>query len=411
MFAKDKNTYSLLGYNLPLLIAFLLPFGINTSVIILLWVICFFLFQEFKTSIKNIFSNKWSYVLITFFLIHAIGYFFSDNKTLALTAIERKLTFFAFPFLFFSSNYSSINVKKVIISFVSGSFLVIMICLFRAFYLYLFQGYNSFFYSEFAYFMHPSYMAMYLIQSQLIIMIFYKEWLGHLKNLNFKIGFMSLVFIVGIFLCSSKMGLITAVLLLPTTLIVILYHKGFKKSIIGLLITLIVALPVSYKLFPNPYARLKVAATVATSPNEINKEEVESTAVRILIWKEAINIIKNNFVFGVTPGDENDVLCKAYRDNGLTGALNKQLNAHNQYLQTFIATGVIGFLLLCMMTFGALIYGFIRKNYLLVLFSCMAILNFMVESILQSQAGFVFFVFFFCILVRYNLSKLSSNNS
>ena len=95
----------------------------------------------------------------------------------------------------------------------------------------------------------------------------------------------------------------------------------------------------------------------------------------------------------------------------MTGALKKKLNAHNQFLQTFIGTGIIGFLLLLSITLGAIIKGFINKNYLLILFSLLMILNFLVESMLQAQAGFIFFVFFFCILIRYNFSTDSFNQS
>ena len=91
-------------------------------------------------------------------------------------------------------------------------------------------------------------------------------------------------------------------------------------------------------------------------------------------------------------------------------SLRKKLNAHNQFLQTFIGTGLLGFALLLMMTVGGLIYGFVKRNYILILFSVLMIFNFLVESMLQAQAGFVFFVFFFCLLSYYNLSKLSKTH-
>jgi len=42
---------------------------------------------------------------------------------------------------------------------------------------------------------------------------------------------------------------------------------------------------------------------------------------------------------------------------------------------------------------------------LLSLFSVLMILNFLVESMLQAQAGFIFFVFFICLFLQYNFSK------
>lgn len=411
MLAKFKHTYLHLGYNLPLLIAFLLPFGINYAIFIIIWIISFFAFDNVKAGLQRMHQNKWSYVLLAFFFIHVLGYFFSINKQAALNAIEIKLSFLAFPILIFASNYNHLQVKKIITSFVSGCILASVINIFRAFFLYYFQDFNAFFYSEFSYFMHPSYFAMYLVFAQLIVLLFYPNWLSHLSNLNIKIGFMSVIFLTTIFLCSSKMGLITAFLLIPLTFFVILYKQGYTKVIIGLVVSFILCIGIAYKLFPMPFERIKTAVRVTESSETIDKKDAESTAVRILIWKESVKLIEQNLIFGTTAGDANDRLVQSYEKEGLSGALIKKLNAHNQFLQTFIGTGIIGFVVLLLMTVGALIYGFIKKNYILVLFSALCIFNFLVESMLQAQAGFIFFVFFFCILTQYNLSKPLSNNS
>ena len=410
MLNKFKHIYFSAGYNIPLIISFLLPFGINYAIFIIMWAVCFFAFDDVKKGLQRMTQNTWSYVLLLFFFIHVLSYFFSINKTDALNAIEIKLSFFAFPVLIYSSNYNDIQIKKIIISFVSGCVLVSVINIFRACFLYFFQDFNAFFYSEFSYFMHPSYFAMYLIFAQLIIILFYPKWLSHLSNLNIKIGFMSMIFLITIFLCSSKMGLITAFLLLPLTLSVVLYHKGYQKIIIGLLIGLIVLIGLAYKLFPTPFERMKQAFKVTSSAQKIDKTDVESTAVRILIWKESIKLIENNVMFGTSVGDANDKLIEAYKLEGLEGALIKKLNAHNQFLQTFIGTGIIGFVLLLLMTIGALIYSFVKKNYILSLFSILIIFNFLVESMLQAQAGFIFFAFFFCILAQYNFHKLNKTS-
>lgn len=402
-----KNIYALFGYHFPLLIAFFLPFGINQSIVVMLWAICFLASGNLKKNIAAVFENKWSYVFISFFLLQVISYFFSDNKPSALHAIEIKLSFLAFPILMFSTHYDDVNIKKIVISFVSGCFLASLLCVFRAFYLYYFENINAFFYTDFSYFMHPSYFAMYLILAQLLVMLYYKNWLGHLSNLNFKIGCISLMFIISIFLCSSKMGLITAILFLPITLFTSLYKSGYKKTIAVICALFLLVFGTAYNVFPKPFERIKMALTVSSHAQNIDKSATESTAVRILIWKESVKLIQQNPILGVTPGDVNDVLCKTYKENGLTGALNKQLNAHNQFLQTLLDSGIIGLMFLLAFTLGALIYGLTKRNLPLVLFSGIIMLNFLVESMLQAQAGFVFFVFFVCLFLHYNLSGFS----
>lgn len=411
MLEKLKHLYLNFSFIFPLLIAFLLPFGINYGIIIALWLISFFVFDDVKSGIRNMFSNKWSYIFISFFVIHALGYFFSINKAEALSSIEIKLPFIFLPFLIFTSNFNELRLKKIVISFVSGCMILAFTCLFRATYLYYTMDLNAFFYSEFTYFLHPSYFAMYFVFAQLIVMLYYKTWLSHLKYLNLKIGFISLVFIVCVFLASSKMGIITAFLILPATLFVLLINRGYKKLMIIFLIGLVAITGVAYKIFPSPFQRLQTAFTVSTSSQSIDLTATESTAVRILIWNQAIDIIKDNFVFGTTPGDANDALYQSYQKNGLTGAIKKKLNAHNQFLQTFIGSGILGFILLFLLTFGAIIFGFLKRNYALVLFSSLISLNFLVESMLQAQAGFIFFVFFLCFLLQYHLGKFTNQNN
>jgi len=409
MLTKLKHTYLKFGYNIPLLISFFLPFGINYAFFILVWSICFFLFGDVKEGFNTIIKNKWSYLAIGFFLLHSVGYFYSENKSAALSAIEIKLCFLAFPVLFFGSHFNNTQVKKIIISFVSGCLLVSFLCIFRSCYLYFFRDTNAFFYSDFSYFMHPSYMAMYLVFALLIVILFYKNWLAHLQFLNIKLGFIAVVFLVTIFLCSSKMGLLSAFLLLPATFSVLLFNSGYKKTIIGLVIASLVLVSVTYKLFPTPFNRFQTAINVTKSSQTIDKTDAESTAVRILIWKESIKLIRNKFWFGTTPGDVNDKLIESYEKEGLSGALTKKLNAHNQFLQTFIGTGFVGFVLLLMMTVFLIVYSFIKKNYILMLFSILISLNFMVESMLQTQAGFTFFTLFLCLILKYNLKEVSEN--
>lgn len=408
MLTKYKHIYHAFCFYFPLLISFLIPFGINHGAIIIAWTISFLLFDNLGEKFKMVFSNKWAIILLSFFLIHVISAFFSINKSEALSSIEIKLCFFAFPVLIFSSSFNELQIKQIAIAFVSGCFISTLFCLLRAVYLYYVSHFNAFFYSEFTYFSHPSYFSMHLIFAQLIVMLYYKKWLFHLSYLNVKIGVITVLFLTGIYLCSSKMGLITAFILIPSTLFMLLYSNGYKKALLVLSLSFVVILLVSYQLFPTPFERFKVALSVTSSSQEIDKTATESTAVRILIWEQAIRIIKQNWIFGLSPGDVNDALYHAYEESGLTGAMNKKLNAHNQFLQTFLGTGIIGIVLLTIVTAWLIVLGVLKRNKILMLFGVLITLNFLVESMLQAQAGFVFFSFFVCFLLQYDLSKLNS---
>ncbi len=404
MLQKLKYQYQRYHYYFPLIIALLLPFGIPFAPIIAVWIIAFFwLNNDVKLKTKQAFQNKWLYVFWSFFCLHVIGYFFSDNKTEAIWNIEIKLTFFILPFLFFATIYKEIEIQKIKWTFVLGCLFLLAICIVRALFYYFTKQTNYFYYSDFTYFLHPSYFAMYFTMAILITMLDRNFVLFlSLKRALIK-TIVALFLLIGIFLASSKMGLISAVLLLPITFGFVLFNKGYKKMVVGFLVIIIAGMSLSYKLFPMPYERIKQAFSVSTSTEQIDKTSAESTAVRILIWKEAITIIKQNLLFGVTPGNTTDALFEAYKNEGLTGALSKKLNAHNQFLQTFIGTGIIGFVLLLILTLGIGIWAMVKKQYLALLFSILIILNFLVESMLQAQAGFIFFLFFSCLLLNSSL--------
>lgn len=401
MIARLKGIFSNSGYILPLSIALMLPFGINYTLIIVIWSVLFLLFNTNNAELKKIFENKWSYVLIGFFLIHAIGYFFSENKAVALFAIEKKLGFLLFPLFLYSSAYTEKQLNRIISGFIAACSVASLFCFVRIIYHYFSEGATDFFYKEFSWFIHPSYFAMYLLFAFMLLILVMKDRIPEMKR-SYIISLAAL-FIVSIYFCSSKMGLILALLLVPVTLIVSM--KVNLKIIIAGILVIIISLFVTNKFFPEPFERINVAMKVMFSKDAINKNDVESTAVRILIWEESIKIIKENFIFGTTPGDLTDRMNSAYLQSGMTGAYANSLNAHNQFLQTFIGTGVIGFIVLVIMTFYAFILSLLRKNYLTALFSLMIILNFMVESMLQVHAGFIFFVFFFCLLTQYDLSR------
>ena len=127
----------------------------------------------------------------------------------------------------------------------------------------------------------------------------------------------------------------------------------------------------------------------------------------MLIWEQSIILIKNNFLLGTGVGDANDELYKRYNSNGLEGAYAKKLNAHNQFLQTFIGIGFFGFILLFIISIGQIFIAYNKKNIIMFVFFIIISLNFFVESMLQTSAGVLFFVFFYCLI---NKSKINLND-
>lgn len=246
--------------------------------------------------------------------------------------------------------------------------------------------------------MHAGYFSMYMLFAGVILFLVYPVWFNEDKWANVIRLFFIVFFTVGIFLCASKIGII-AFLVIALLLPLIRFKRALSFKRIGVaIISLAAGLIVLYNVLPTPFERI-INAINTNSQANIEKTSSESTAVRVLIWGESMEIIKQNIWTGVGAGDANDVLQARYKEQGLTGALEHNLNTHNQYFQTFIELGILGFVILMISTVGTIVDGLVRKNAILILFSVIIVLNFLVESMLQTQAGNLFYVFFACLLL------------
>jgi O-antigen ligase len=388
-------------------IAVLLPFKFLISPIIACWLI--YQLANYKNlELQNLFKKKWVVLSLLFFAAHAIAYFFSDNSKEALFSIEVKLSFLLLPLLFANSKFENPSKNKLLIAFVCANTLALVLCLINSFVHYL--KHSTFLtYNEFCLFMHPSYFSMYLAFSLFFLLVRFIEIRSIIKS---KLVYFSvLIFLVtGIFLAASKMGILTFFALSPLIILFQLYKRKYFKTIL-LVILFFLASGLFFMYSDSlPAARMKNVLSVFSSQQLKDKTTSESNAVRVLIWEESIQLVKDQPLLGYTPGDTNDQLYTSYEKNGLSGALNKKLNAHNQFLQTAIGLGLLGLFLLGAMLIQSIWFGIKTKNELQLFFGLLIIMNFFVESMLQTSAGTLFFVFFYSLLQQTAINNSRESN-
>jgi O-antigen ligase len=389
-----------LFYFFPLFFCFCLPFGsLLLSGIVIAWLVSS-MFCLDPAQIRTGLKKPLLWLCAAFFLFTALSALLSRNKADALFAVEIRLSFVIFPFLLFCFSYPPGILRRCLSSFVSGCFFACLYLIGRAFIFTLNGQPEYFFYTLFSQFIHASYFAMYLLMAIVFVTLFYREWFREQKAIIYSSWFFIGIFVTGIFLCSSKMGLITSFFCLP---VLALYRhrerlkwKGIAAVLAGFVMLVIVAV----FLFPASFSRLKSLQGI--SAEKIDRTSSESTTVRILIWQEAWKIIRGNWMAGVGAGDDNQALYDAYARDGLTGAYSHHLNAHNQYLQTTLALGFPGLLLLLGLTLVQFIQSIRTSHFLLFMFTAVIMLNFLVESMLQTSAGVLFFMFFLCY---FNLTR------
>jgi O-antigen ligase len=127
-----------------------------------------------------------------------------------------------------------------------------------------------------------------------------------------------------------------------------------------------------------------------------------STSIRLVVWDLAWQNVKQSPVYGYGTGDVGDVLLKDYLAQDIVKVKDLNLNAHNQFLQTSLAIGILGGLLLLAILFYPLIKRD-RQVELYTLFLLNTLFFFFSESVLETQAGTVGFTLFY--LLYFSIAK------
>lgn len=347
------------------------------------------------------------------YVLYVIGLIYSDNNDYAIFDLQVKLTLFVLP-LFFSTVpenfFRGKRINAILITFVLGCLVSTGISLGDSVYRYSqSSSVLEFYYSNVSYFHHAGYFAMYLNFAVVILISFL------IRNNNKPIGkwttlaliVLVIYFSVYIILLSSKAGIISLMIVFFMSIGYIVVNQ--KKILTGIWSFVIVILLffIAFKIFPYALNRIVTSTEVVENSGEIEKDSEEGTAARLLIWTTAFEIIENNFFLGVGTGDVKDVLLENYKKNNITNAFKQELNAHNQYLQTFLSLGILGLMIIVFLLIIPAYYALKNGYFTYFLFLIVISINFLIESVLETQAGVVFYAFFnsFLFYITYEQKK------
>ncbi|MDZ7743315.1 MAG: O-antigen ligase family protein [Bacteroidota bacterium] len=335
-----------------------------------------------------------------FYLLYMIGLIYSSNLDYGSFDVEVKFSMLIFPLVFATLNkevLSRRNIALILMFFIAGCLFSSLYSLWDSYQQYLVGGSTRvFYYDELSYFHHSSYMAMYLdfAVAALIFFMMRKTEFGFKKWSIFLFILLIVFFSVIVILLSSKAGILGLMIIYFITIgHFIVIEKKFLQALL-LLILVFVMFYVSLSFFSFSLSRIITSTEVIDEHEEISKATEEGTGERILIWTYALEIIEQNIFTGVGTGDVKDKLLEKYRQNNVQAALEQELNAHNQYLQTFIALGLIGFVALMLMFILPLYLSVRKQSFLYLVFLLLVAFNLLVESMFEKQDGVVFYAFF-----------------
>ena len=187
--------------------------------------------------------------------------------------------------------------------------------------------------------------------------------------------FVLFAFIFMVILCSSKIGY----LVLFFTVITAIYNmmKIKKNAFIGIsvYIGLFVFIAFQFQVFQIEYL------------NSVFES-------RLIVWNQSIQIIKQNFILGTGVGSSIEELQNAFQNINFEKGIIEKYNAQNQFLESFMETGIIGFLILFSFFVYGFIQSFIHKNRLYFVYLSVILIYMLTESLFQTQMGMVSFAFF-----------------
>lgn len=378
--------------------------------VIILWVL--FWIVENKSGIKKDFikDNKAAvlfFLFIIFYLWQISGLFLADSFNTGIERLFKRLSFLLFPLvLFYPGGRIVKNINLITRLFAICIFIYLVFCFGNALHNsltirdhhWIFNpnpldyNYENYFYgARLSDPVHPSYLAMYLIMSILIS----SESLFDNSLSYFKKGLwmaLIIVFIVALYLLSARAGIIAGIIIIPVYFLI----KFFKRFPKWISLIILGSLAVILVVFAKKNER------VNTSFEGITKDNIDETLKndpRLLIWKSALGVVRNNLILGVGTGDASKELQQEFISRGYINGFYGNLNAHNQFLEILLENGLIGLILfMAILSYTAYI-AINQQNILLGMFIITIIVFFLFETMLNRLGGVSFFALFSFLLI------------
>jgi O-antigen ligase len=240
----------------------------------------------------------------------------------------------------------------------------------------------------------------------LIVSTEYKRCLK--TNFAFKVAasLTILLLLISLIMLQSRAGILGFVFLVIAWFLYFIIVERKYIIGVGILATLIcIFFLVLMKFDRYTYTVKFLKSTAEVGITGQTKED--GTAIRVWIWKSALSAIEKHPILGIGPSNVREKLHDEYIKRDMKAASSMKLNAHNQFLETWLGLGIFGLFTLLAMLFAPLWIGIKKRDWLLVGFICLCSISFMFESMLETIAGIGFFAIFYTLLV----SRLTNDQS
>lgn len=352
-------------------------------------------------------TNPLYIAFIALYFSYLAGVLYTQDTGLAKMYLENKLSFVLFPVLFSFKPKFIFSLRTPALGLIFGVLLIsfwgiykLLSCLASASVIDCFPYFSDVH--------HPSYFAVYILFSMALSIYGYiQKW----KGFNRSSVFLFCIFgVIASFLAFSLSG----ILFLTITCCLLIWvwmKKKYGMKITFALTTGLFAVLFFFVTFSPLKEDFKYTSQSFSrymeSPEEFLKtgnRYLTGNEVRLIMWTVTAQLIAEH-PFGVGTGNTDIYIEKKLQDYGLYDLASYKYNPHNQFLQTFLEVGIIGFLVFLFIIVISIRTAIKSKNPLLLIVAASLIFNCLFESMLQRQSGIIFYTFWMCLLYLYSTNK------
>ncbi|MFN4298720.1 MAG: O-antigen ligase family protein [Thermaurantimonas sp.] len=412
MLLSKENIFLFFGILIPA--SMILPENTTALVLVLFLLTTFWLFINKKI----LFSfDRYHIPFIALYLVYFISSFYSENVEEAKQklAIKVPLVFLPFVMNLYLKNVDQ-NVKfkilrNLVILFALSTPYFLSVGLYRSlksgslYYTYPETGeiISTYFtyvgLSEWV--IHPAYLSIW-VGSVFILSLFLL--LNNYKKIFYVIASLSLFTLL--ILLQSRMNILAFLALFFITFVFYLIRKYSFKLNLFILLGIAMLGSTLYRIAPESIkGRFSDLSSLKYNIEaETFQEGFNGITIRLAEWKCALQEIAKRPFFGSGIGDARFDLENSYLRNNFKYGYREKFNAHNQFIETTIATGLLGLTALLGIFVYSIFYSYHCKKWHALLVLLYIFLCFLTESYLERQWGVVFFSFIIPLLLESELA-------
>ena len=397
---RKEIHHRIYSYGLAL-VALTLPFPILVNsaaigIVILNWL----LEGDWVRRIRRMAGSWIFWLLVLYYFNRWAGVLYTEDLSQGLFNMEKTWSFLIFPVILFSTkDFSRKDLDRICIAFVAGTAVTMF------YYLGNILINHELINMRHLDPMHPvlpfhkTYLALYLNFSIfLIVQYTYNQWYKLQNTRRWLLIGLALLMSVTVVLTSSRMGILSLVLMVGMMILFGAYRTTFRLRLL-IAFTMLVGIGTVITVIPYTKKRFVNVIKRGMEFDRKNPDSQSGLTVRLVNWECAWNIIRDHPLVGVGTGEVRHHINFCYLKRNFFGH-RVRYNAHNQFLQTAAELGIIGLITL----FSPFAYGIrssIRKRkWEYLIFLGLLLIPCLTDTVFGMQKGVVFYTLFNTAFMR-----------